>query len=104
MSHLYGSNLRVQQAAPATGGTVTIAKTNTQLLLEPAAPLLTLTVAFPTANLSDGDVIGMMCTFAVTTLTITSATIVGLALGSFTAGGFATWRYRSANASWYRIG
>lgn len=95
----------VQSSAPATGASVTISDHISSLRIKPAGTIATLTVVMP-ANPIDGHIVHIYSTQIVTTLTMSpnsGQTLVG-ALASFTANGFGTWQYVTADTTWYRIG
>jgi hypothetical protein len=57
------------------------------------------------ANPYDGQKVTIACTQIVTTLTQTAAgKTIQAVLTAFTANGFGTWRYRTADTTWYRVG
>lgn len=101
-SALYKPKNVVQYSAPATGATVAVTVPNTSLILEPAATLAALTVNMPSSP-ADGDEVRFSSTQIVTVFTIGAGTIVG-AITSLAIGSFASYVYRAANTSWYRIG
>ena len=97
----------VQRAVPTSGQTVVIAQTNSldlNLVLEPAALLLALTVTLPTGTL-DGQKCSIMSTAAITALTMN--TVSGGLIGNLTSlvlNGYASFVWVSATSTWYRIG
>jgi hypothetical protein len=95
----------LQYSAPAAAATVTVAVNTRVLALKPAGTIATLTVTLPVTP-NDGHTVQIMCSQIVTTLTLDAgaASVVGAALSAFTAGGFATYCYRVADTTWYRVG
>lgn len=93
----------VQYAAPTTGSTVTInSNGNVKLLLNPAGSLLALTIAFP-ASPSDGDMVTIGSTQAITTVTMSGGTIVA-PLTTAVIGTSATFIYSATASSWVKTG
>lgn len=99
---LFKAKTVLQYSAPTTGSTVAITSPNTSLVIEPAGALLALTINMP-GSPSDGDDVKLSCTQVITTVTMGGGTIVGT-LTTIAASGFASYVYRAANTSWYRIG
>jgi len=94
-------SLRTQYAAPsATGFSVTVTAGNTHLLMTPGAAYAAGTVVLPTA--SDGQVLTITSTQAVSTLTLSGAEVHGEPTG-LSANGFYTIRYDAVTGAWYRI-
>lgn len=94
---------QVQYSAPTTGSTVTVQSTgHVRLLINPAGSLLALTISFP-GSPSDGDVLQLGSTQAVTTVTMSGGTIVG-GLTSFVVGSTATYCYSVTASEWVKIG
>lgn len=93
-----------QRAVPTTGQTVTVnnADGDVFLIIEPAGLLANLTIATPSTP-HDGQIISIMCTQIVTTLTLSVGTIIG-GLATFAANGFMTLVYNAGQSKWYRIG
>lgn len=93
----------IQYATPTTGSTVTVGSTgSTRLLLNPAGSLVALTIAFPSTP-SDGDIVQMGSSQAITTVTMSNGTVIG-PLTTMAIGTFATYLYSSTTSSWFRIG
>lgn len=93
----------VQFAAPLTGATINAGSAGF-LVVKPAGTIAALTVNFPTSPY-DGQEWGYGTTQIVTALTLAAAgkTIAnGPTAG--TAGGFAWFKYRAADTTWYRAG
>lgn len=90
---------------PLTGFTLTPANTTNTLILEPAGALLAGTVNMPDSPV-DGQIFGVVCTQAITTLTIVpgGGQIVNGLITAIIANGYATWLYRATNSTWYRCG
>jgi hypothetical protein len=89
---------------PLTGETYALPDDAEAYIIKPAG-----TIAAHNFNLPANPYDGMEFTFAstqiVTTLTITApGTTVQATLAAATANGFATWRYRAADTTWYRVG
>jgi len=94
--------LVTQYAAPlATGFSVTIPATDRFLILTPAAGYAAGTIVLPVGI--DRSEILVVCTQAVTALTITGGTVVG-APTTLAANAFFRLRYDGTLARWYRIG
>jgi hypothetical protein len=93
----------IQYVTPSTGGTVTV-NTNgwVQLLINPSGSLLALTIALP-GSPSDGDIVQLCSSQAVTTLTMSGGTVIG-PLTTLAIGTFATYIYSSTASVWFRIG
>jgi hypothetical protein len=93
----------VQYATPLTGVTLNASAAGTYVV-NPAGTIAALTINFPTSPY-DGQEWGYMTTQIVTALTLaaTGKTIVGGPTAG-TANGFARFKYRHTNATWYRIG
>lgn len=93
----------IQYATPSTGATVTIGSTgSTRLLINPAGSLLALTIAFP-GTPSDGDIVQMGSSQAITTVTMSNGTVIG-PLTTMAIGTFASYIYNATTTSWFRIG
>lgn len=92
-----------QYVTPTTGATVTV-NTNGYvcLFLNPAGTLLALTVAFP-GSPTDGDVVEIHSSQAITGFTISGGTVIG-PLTTMAVGTFAKYRYYSDTSSWARVG
>lgn len=96
-------NLNYQ--VPLTGFSITCANGDNTLVLDPAGTLASGTVTMP-ATPVDKQEITISSTQVVTALTVsanTGQTIKG-AITTIAANGFAKWKYRSTNTTWYRIG
>lgn len=93
----------VQFAAPLTGATIN-ASSASQLVVKPAGTIAALTVNFPTGPY-DGQEWGFVTTQIITALTLAAAgKTIQAALTAGTADGFARWKYRSTDTTWYRVG
>lgn len=91
-----------QIETPLTGVTVTM--TRNWLTIIPAATIAALTVELPAAP-ADGEVAGINMTQIITTLTVqATGKTVASPLAAGTVGGFAAWKYRLSNTTWYRVG
>lgn len=99
------NTLARQSSSPsATGFSVTVASGNTWLILTPTAGYAAGTIVLPAGT--DGSIVTVNCTQAVTTLTITptgTASVTG-APTTLAAKGFFTLKYDLVNDTWYRIG
>lgn len=99
------STLARQAASPsATGFSVTILSGDTWLILTPVAGYAAGTLVLPTGT--DGQIVTINCTQAVTTLTITptgTASVTG-APTTLAANAYFTLKYDLVNDTWYRIG
>ena len=94
----------VEYATPTTGFNVTPQNTTNSLVLEPAGTLATGTVTMPAAP-GNNQVLTVASTAIITALTIApnaGQAVKGL-LTTIAANGFASWVYRAANSTWYRI-
>lgn len=96
--------LNTQYATPTVGQTVNISPGTQSVILEPAGALLTLTVNF-NSGFRDGDLVTILCSTAVTTLTLSAstATILG-GIAAFAANGFARFVYKQSSDKWFRCG
>lgn len=97
-------NITSQRFVPTTGGTVTVANMDQQIIpviIDPAGTLATLTVALP-ANPYDGQIVIVCSSQIITALTMTG-TIIG-AITSMAVGSFAHYVYNSNQTKWYRNG
>lgn len=93
----------IQYATPTTGQTVTIGSTgSTRLIINPAGSLVALTIALPSTP-TDGDIVQMGSSQAITTVTMSNGTTIG-PLTTMAIGGFATYIYNATTTSWFRIG
>lgn len=100
---MYGplpANQSVQYVVPLTGNTVAVSSSTTQLILEPAGTLATLTVTLP-ASPSNGQTVSLSSTAAITALTLNGGTIVG-AVTTLAANAFAAYCFQGTK--WYRVG
>ena len=96
-----GNNYAYQQ--PSSGATLTAPAFLGAYVLDPGAALAALTVILPpTAN--DGQVFELSTTQAITALTVDPAAGQSVIGGNvlLTANGGISWRYRSADNTWYR--
>lgn len=100
-----------QYAAPATGNTVTVAANVSNLVLDPAGTIATLTVALPAASaLIDGQTLHISSSQTVTALTMSagSGTSISNSPTALTISTTASYGYefiyRAANTKWYRLG
>lgn len=92
-----------QYATPTTGQTVTVNSNGyVKLVINPAGSLLALTITLP-ASPTDGDIVTIGTSQAVTTLTMNGGTIVG-GLATLSIASFATYVYNSDSTTWYRMG
>ena len=94
----------IEYHVPTTGFNYTIANTTRFLILEPSGGLATGTITMPAAPV-DGQVVSILCTKAVTTLTHnpnTGQTLLSPAT-SLTANGRNAWIYYSATTTWYHV-
>lgn len=89
-----------QRSVPADGATVTATNLNgyNKLIIAPAANLSALTLALPTTPIN-GEILEVIFTKAVTTLTVTNGTIVGISAG-VSAGYSRKLTYSSADTAW----
>lgn len=93
----------VQFATPLTGATIDATQAE-QLVVKPAGTIAALTVNFPLAPYN-GQVWGFVTTQIITALTMAATgKTISAALTAGTANGFATWKYRTADTNWYRVG
>jgi hypothetical protein len=92
-----------QYSTPTTGSTVSVnANGYVCLFLNPAGSLVALTVSLPSSP-TDGDVVEIHSSQAITTLTMSNGTIIG-ALTTMAIAAFAKYRYYSDTTSWARVG
>ena len=93
-----------QYAAPsATGFSVTVAASDTWLILTPVAGYAAGTIVLPTVR-ANGQVVQVNCTQAVTTLTINgSGTTVTGAPATLAANAFFTLQYDAVLNAWFRV-
>lgn len=92
-----------QYVTPTTGSTITVNSNGfVKLVINPAGSLLALTVTLP-ASPTDGDIVTIGTSQAVTTLTMNGGTIVG-GLSTLSIASFATYVYNSDSTTWYRMG
>lgn len=96
--NIYNTNYTLVVATEA--GSSTIGATCNTLLLSPAAALTAYTVVMPTGT--DGRVVQISTTYAITTLTLTG-TFANGAPTTLTAGQGIAFIYRSADSKWYRL-
>jgi hypothetical protein len=102
-NNLSVNRLVTQYAAPtATGFSVTIAQSNTHLILTPDAGYAAGTIVLP-ATPVDRDEVLITSTQAVTTITFSGGTVIGAPTG-IAANGFARYKFDSLLSRWYRIG
>jgi hypothetical protein len=94
-----------QAVTPTNGGSTTITTNICRLVINVSGTIATHTFTLPASTINDGTVIKIMCgSGTITALTLNAGsgnTIVG-AITTITAGGFAEYTYRSADAIWYR--
>lgn len=93
---------QVDLRVPVDAATVTPAVGTEQLYLKPAGALASLTINMP-ASPQNGNEFNICSTQAITTVTLSGATIVG-AITTLTAGGFASYIYNATNTEWCRNG
>lgn len=107
--HLTANEVRnarntLERVVPTTGFTNTIANTTSYYILEPAGTLATGTLTMPASPVNE-QVVTIASTQTITALTHspnTGQTLKG-ALTTITVDGNASWIYRSANTTWYRV-
>jgi len=98
-------------STPLTGTTVTVAPTDSTVLVEPAGTIAALTVALPAAStLKDGQTLRVVSTQNITALTMTpgtGSTMANPGATALTVSGTTAYNYefmyRVATAKWYRI-
>ena len=96
----------VQNAAPLTATSITITQGISKLILNPAGTIATLTVVFPASTLLyDGQLLTLVSSQTVTTLTITagSGTTVNGTNTTLTAAAPLQFMYSTASATWIKI-
>lgn len=92
-----------QYATPTTGSTVTVNSNGyVKLRLNPAGSLLALTIALP-GSPTDGDVVEVASTQAITTVTMSGGTVVG-PLTTAAIGTFAKYEFVTDSSNWFRVG
>ena len=93
-----------QYETPTSGATVTISDNASIIIIEPAGLLITLTINMPSAP-RDGQLIKLLITQTITTLTMNGNgnTLLGSIAGSIPALTRGSWYYREASTTWYPI-
>jgi len=107
--HLTANEVRnarntLERVVPTTGFTNTIANTTSYYVIEPAGTLATGTLTMPASPVNE-QVVTIASTQIITALTHnpnTGQTLKG-ALTTIAANGNASWIYRTANTTWYRV-
>ena len=107
--HLTANEVRnarntLERVVPTTGFTNTIANTTSYYILEPAGTLATGTLTMPASPVNE-QVVTITSTQIITALTHspnTGQTLKG-ALTTIAVDGNASWIYRTANTTWYRV-
>lgn len=107
--HLTANEVRnarntLERVVPTTGFTNTIANITSYYILEPAGTLATGTLTMPASPVNE-QVVTIASTQTITALTHspnTGQTLKG-ALTTIAADGNASWIYRTANTTWYRV-
>ena len=107
--HLTANEVRnarntLERVVPTTGFTNTIANTTSYYILEPAGTLATGTLTMPASPVNE-QVVTVASTQIITALTHspnTGQTLKG-ALTTIAVDGNASWIYRTANTTWYRV-
>lgn len=92
-----------QYETPLTGATITVSDNFRTLIVDPAGTIATLTINMP-ANPADKQRVSICFDATVTTLTMaaTGFTLKN-ALTSASASSFATWEFRAADLTWWRV-
>lgn len=107
--HLTANEVRnarntLERVVPLTGFTNTIANTTSYYVIEPAGTLATGTLTMPASPVNE-QVVTVASTQTITALTHspnTGQTLKG-ALTTIAVDGNASWIYRTANTTWYRV-
>ena len=107
--HLTANEVRnarntLERVVPTTGFTNTIANTTSYYVIEPAGTLATGTLTMPASPVNE-QVVTIASTQIITALTHspnTGQTLKG-ALTTIAVDGNASWIYRTANTTWYRV-
>lgn len=107
--HLTANEVRnarntLERVVPTTGFTNTIANTTSYYIIEPVGTLATGTLTMPASPVNE-QVVTIASTQTITALTHspnTGQTLKG-ALTTIAANGNASWIYRTANTTWYRV-
>lgn len=107
--HLTANEVRnarntLERVVPTTGFTNTIADTTSYYVIEPAGTLATGTLTMPASPINE-QVVTIASTQTITALTHspnTGQTLKG-ALTTIAVDGNASWIYRTANTTWYRV-
>ena len=107
--HLTANEVRnarntLERVIPTTGFTNTIANTTSYYVIEPAGTLATGTLTMPASPVNE-QVVTVASTQEITALTHspnTGQTLKG-ALTTIAVDGNASWIYRTANTTWYRV-
>ena len=107
--HLTANEVRnarntLERVVPTTGFTNTIANTTSYYILEPAGTLATGTLTMPASPVNE-QVVTVASTQTITALTHSPNTGQSLkgALTTIAVDGNASWIYRTANTTWYRV-
>lgn len=100
----YGLIRAYDYTNPSTGFNYTIPANVTVAIIQPAGTLATGTIKMP-ALVVDGMTITITCTQIITALTMQANTGQSLlnGLSTLAAGGTASYLYRSANTTWYKV-
>lgn len=97
----------VQYSQPTTGATVTIANNTTNyettLIIDPAGPILALTIALPSTP-TDGQSVSIGTSQAITGVTMTSGATIVAGVTTLALGGTAKYMYKASNTTWFKIG
>ena len=95
----------INYQVPLTGFSITLGNTDNNLILKPAGTLASGTVTMPVSPI-DGQLVTISSTQVVTALTVSAnagQTLNGT-ITTIAVNGYASWVYRSADTTWYRMG
>ena len=95
----------INYQVPLTGFSITLGNTDNNLILKPAGTLASGTITMPASPI-DGQLVTISSTQVVTALTVNAnagQTLNGT-ITTIAVNGYASWVYRSADTTWYRMG
>jgi hypothetical protein len=104
-SKLAVANANVQVASPAAGATVTIGNDTPGLVINVGSTLATLTIAFPSTGILDGQRVFITTTQVISAITYSGATFATNMTppSSLAAAQSIEYIYVSANGTWFRL-
>ena len=100
----YGVIRAIDYTTPATGFSYTIPANITVAIIQPSGTLATGTITMPAAPVN-GMTITISCTQVITLLTLAANAGQSIlnAISTLAAGGSASYIYRQANTTWYKV-